>query len=124
MVTAGVSPRMMAQKAQVAGISREPTAVPGPVPNIPNDPAPSPRRRHFAPAKSVLRLLAQRGVLAGGGDPESLLRDADALDFHPGRQLRDAEGEVRQVAEDVGRYPGEVGDLDVDLVVADLGALG
>src|SRR5205809_638926 len=43
MVTVGVSPRMMAQKAQVAGISREPTAVPGPVPNIPNGPAPRPR---------------------------------------------------------------------------------
>jgi len=49
MVTAGVSPRMMAQKAQVAGISREPTAVPGPVPNIPNGPAPSPLRRPLRP---------------------------------------------------------------------------
>src|ERR1051325_3003672 len=71
----------------------------------------------------ITPLLAQRGVLAGGGDPEPLLRDADALDLHPGRQLRDAEGEVRQAAEDVGRHAVEVGDLDVDLVVADLGDL-
>src|ERR1700745_2923972 len=42
MVTVGCSPRMMAQKAQVAGISREPTAVPGPVPHVPNGPALSP----------------------------------------------------------------------------------
>src|SRR6476661_2123406 len=153
MVTAGVSPRMMSQKAQVAGISREPTAVPGPVPNIPNGPAPRPGpalRSRPAPqaphpcqqCNSLLRvgqlgrgaaatetsaitsLLAQRGVLAGGGDPEPLLRDADALDLHPGRELRDAEGEVRQAAEDLGRHPAEVGDLDVDLVVADLGDLG
>src|SRR5438874_7552420 len=55
MVTAGVSPRMMAQKAQVAGISREPTAVPGPVPSIPNGPALRPRAGSCAPARSVLR---------------------------------------------------------------------
>src|SRR6185437_13838463 len=54
MVTAGVSPRMMAQKTQVAGISREPTAVPGPVPDIPNGPALRTRAGHCAPARSVL----------------------------------------------------------------------
>src|SRR5689334_750316 len=45
MVTAGCSPRMMAQKTQVAVISRELTAVPGPVPHVPNDPASRPRSR-------------------------------------------------------------------------------
>src|SRR6185437_10400059 len=151
MITAGVSPRMMAQKTQVAGISGEPTAVPGPVPDIPNGPGSSPPRRPLHPGEvspparartrrrcrrlgrgsaaakpsaDITPLLAQRGVLAGGGDPEPLLRDADALDLHPGRQLRDAEGEVRQAAEDVGRHSAEVGDLDVDLVAADLGDLG
>src|ERR1700749_2348072 len=97
MVTAGRSPRMMAQKGQVADTSREPSAAPS---------------------------LAQGGVRARGGDLEPLLGDADVLDRHPGRELRDADGEVHQVAEDVGWHPGEVGDLDDDLVVADLGDLG
>src|SRR6266566_243292 len=35
MVTTGISPRMMAQKTQVAGISREPTVAEGPVLNSP-----------------------------------------------------------------------------------------
>src|SRR5437867_4176573 len=55
MVTAGVSPRMMAQKAQVAGISGELTVVPGPVPILPNGPASRPRHRPSAsPRGSVL----------------------------------------------------------------------
>src|ERR1043165_5442392 len=66
MVTAGGSPRMMAQKAQVAGISREPTAVPGPVPNIPNGPALRPRAGHCAPrARSVLRRELEPDAGAG-----------------------------------------------------------
>src|ERR1700760_291675 len=105
MVTAGVSPRMMAQKAQVAGISREPTAVPFALARRPKPRilAAAPRDHvRLGPGFGALLhtmvawLLAQRGVLAGGGDPEPLLRDADALDLHPGRELRDAEREVRQ----------------------------
>src|SRR5215471_7680567 len=96
MVTAGRSPRMMAQKGQVAGISREPTAAPS---------------------------LAQGGVRARRGDLEALLRDADALDRHPGRKLRDVDVEV-QAAEYRGRYPARVDDLDVDPAGTRLGDLG
>src|ERR1700749_1598324 len=94
MVTAGRSPRMMAQKGQVADISREPTAAPS---------------------------LAQGGVRARRGDLEPLLGDADVLDRHPRRKLRDDVLEEDEGAEGVARQVAEVGAPDVELVAADLG---
>src|SRR5580658_6699150 len=64
----------------------------------------------------LLRVLADRDVAAGRGDHEPLLRDADALDRHSGRELGDRDSEIHEAAENRGRYPARVDDLDGDLV--------
>src|ERR1700734_3283345 len=69
-------------------------------------------------------VLAEHRVVTGEGDLDALLGDADALDRHSRRELRDRDGEVRQVPQGGGRYPAGVNDLDVDLVPARLGDLG
>src|SRR5208282_4051943 len=78
MVTAGRSPRMMAQKTQVAGISREPTAAPltpGTRPSrrpglpaffVPNDPSSCPAGRLYR--------LPRRTRLGQQADPPGLHR--------------------------------------------------
>src|SRR5579859_6051650 len=103
MISAGASPRMMAQKTSDAGISREPTgAVRPPV---------------------LMRVLADRDVAAGRGDHESLLRDADALDRHSVRELGNRDGEIHQAAQHLGRYPARVNNVDIDLIRPCLGDL-
>src|SRR5689334_48665 len=124
-VSAGCSPRMMAQKTQAAGTGTRRAYPPYPHPLFyraergwllaPLIPHP------FVP-KTYL-LLAKGGVMPRGRDAQALGRDADLLDLHPGRQLRDGDGEVHQVAEQVGRQPVRVDELDVDLAGAHLGHL-
>src|SRR4051794_9620457 len=58
-----------------------------------------------------------------GREAQACRGDADLLDLHSGRQLGDADGEVHQAAEEVGRQAVRFDDLYVDLAVTHLGDL-